>query len=55
MTIMWEYYMPKRILIVDDEPLMLKGLKYSLEQDLKVKSHGPVLNIEKIVFDPLFY
>ena len=25
--------MPKRILIVDDEPLMLKGLKYSLEQD----------------------
>ena len=25
--------MPKRILLVDDEPLILKGLKYSLEQD----------------------
>ena len=25
--------MPKRILLVDDEPTMLKGLKYSLEQD----------------------
>ena len=25
--------MPKRILIVDDEPLIVKGLKYSLEQD----------------------
>lgn len=25
--------MAKRLLIVDDEPLMLKGLKYSLEQD----------------------
>ena len=25
--------MPKRILLVDDEPLMIKGLKYSLEQD----------------------
>lgn len=25
--------MPKKILIVDDEPLMLKGLKFSLEQD----------------------
>ena len=26
-------YMPKKILLVDDEPLILKGLKYSLEQD----------------------
>jgi len=25
--------MPKKILLVDDEPLILKGLKYSLEQD----------------------
>jgi len=25
--------MPKRILLVDDEPLILKGLKYSLEKD----------------------
>ena len=25
--------MPKKILIVDDEPLIVKGLKYSLEQD----------------------
>ena len=25
--------MAKRILLVDDEPLILKGLKYSLEQD----------------------
>ena len=25
--------MPKKILLVDDEPLMLKGLKYSLEQE----------------------
>ena len=25
--------MPKRILLVDDEPLILKGLKFSLEQD----------------------
>ncbi len=25
--------MPKRILLVDDEPLIIKGLKYSLEQD----------------------
>jgi len=25
--------MPKRILIVDDEPLIVKGLKYNLEQD----------------------
>ena len=25
--------MAKRILIVDDEPLIVKGLKYSLEQD----------------------
>ena len=25
--------MPKKILLVDDEPLMIKGLKYSLEQD----------------------
>ena len=25
--------MAKRILLVDDEPTMLKGLKYSLEQD----------------------
>ena len=25
--------MPRRILIVDDEPLIVKGLKYSLEQD----------------------
>ena len=25
--------MPKRILLVEDEPLMIKGLKYSLEQD----------------------
>lgn len=25
--------MPKRLLLVDDEPLILKGLKYSLEQD----------------------
>ena len=25
--------MPKKILLVDDEPLLLKGLKYSLEQD----------------------
>ena len=24
--------MPKRILIVDDEPLILKGLKFSLER-----------------------
>ena len=23
----------KRILVVDDEPLIVKGLKYSLEQD----------------------
>ena len=28
-----EIKMPKRILIVDDEPLIVKGLKYSLEQD----------------------
>ena len=26
-------HMPKRILLVDDEPLILKGLKFSLEQD----------------------
>jgi len=26
-------HMPKKILLVDDEPLILKGLKYSLEQD----------------------
>lgn len=25
--------MPKRILLVDDEPLIIKGLKYTLEQD----------------------
>ena len=25
--------MAKRILLVDDEPLIVKGLKYSLEQD----------------------
>ena len=25
--------MARRILIVDDEPLIVKGLKYSLEQD----------------------
>ena len=25
--------MAKRILLVDDEPLILKGLKFSLEQD----------------------
>ena len=25
--------MAKKILIVDDEPLIVKGLKYSLEQD----------------------
>lgn len=25
--------MPRRILLVDDEPLIIKGLKYSLEQD----------------------
>ena len=25
--------MPKKILLVDDEPLILKGLKYSLEKD----------------------
>ena len=25
--------MPRKILIVDDEPLIIKGLKYSLEQD----------------------
>ncbi|NLD51286.1 MAG: response regulator transcription factor, partial [Clostridiales bacterium] len=25
--------MSKRILLVDDEPLMIKGLKYTLEQD----------------------
>ena len=25
--------MGKRILLVDDEPLILKGLKYTLEQD----------------------
>ena len=25
--------MPKKILIVDDEPLIVKGLKFSLEQD----------------------
>ena len=25
--------MPKKILLVDDEPLIVKGLKYSLEQD----------------------
>ena len=25
--------MPKKILIVDDEPLIVKGLKYSLESD----------------------
>jgi len=29
----WGRYMPKKILLVDDEPLILKGLKYSLEQD----------------------
>ena len=28
-----EARMPKKILLVDDEPLILKGLKYSLEQD----------------------
>lgn len=27
------YSMAKRILLVDDEPLIIKGLKYSLEQD----------------------
>ena len=25
--------MPKKILIVDDEPMIVKGLKFSLEQD----------------------
>ena len=29
----WGMDMPKKILLVDDEPLILKGLKYSLEQD----------------------
>ena len=29
----WGIDMAKRILLVDDEPLILKGLKYSLEQD----------------------
>ena len=29
----WGMDMAKRILLVDDEPLILKGLKYSLEQD----------------------
>ena len=28
-----DFVMPKRVLIVDDEPLIVKGLKYSLEQD----------------------
>ena len=28
-----EVKMGKRILLVDDEPLIIKGLKYSLEQD----------------------
>ena len=28
--------MAKRILLVDDEPLIVKGLKYTLEQELSL-------------------
>ena len=37
--------MARRILLVDDEPLIVKGLKYSLEQELASQPSELVLEL----------